>query len=299
MQDFAIFGRLAGCILAFALTLVPAIAAEAPAAPAAPPPANATPPAAGLLPPVFRDPHRRPERPAGDVGPIRFLTSGDFPPFNFLDSKGGLVGYHVDLARAICARLAATCTIQMRPFADLATALDERRGDAIIAGLAPTPALRARLEFTEAYLGTPGRYVGRRGARLDPAAPGALDGRWIAVVDGSRHMDFVLENFPRARVAAYPGETQARDALRDGAVDFVFGDALSASFWLGGPASRECCTFIGAPYGDPAYFGEGFRVAVAAGNTRLRRALDVALYELEERGVMGELYLRYFPLGFY
>lgn len=276
----------------------PSIApAATPSAPPAPLPRIERPVTLG--PPIFRDPHRRPERPSGDIGAIRFLTSGDFPPFNFLDSKGQLVGYHIDLARAICARLAVACSIQMRPFADLATALDERRGEAIIAGLAPTPALRARFEFTESYLGTPGRLVGRRGARVDQGAPDAIDGRWIAVVDGSRHMAFVLENFPKARVAAYPSETQARDALRDGAVDFVFGDALSASFWLGGPASRACCAFVGAAYADPAYFGEGFRIAVSAANLRLRRALDVALYELEERGVMSELYLRYFPLGFY
>jgi polar amino acid transport system substrate-binding protein len=248
--------------------------------------------------PTFRDPNKRPERPSGDIGPIRFLTSGDFPPFNFLDRNGALVGYHIELARAICGVLKTSCTIQMRPFGDLVTALEERRGDAIIAGLKPTRALRATLDFTEAYLGTPARFIGRRGARLDDAARG-LSGRWVAAVAGSTHLAFILENFPQAKVAAYPGETEARNALRDGAVDFVFGDGVSASFWLNGPASRGCCSFAGAPFVDPAYFGEGLKIAVAASNTRLRRALDVALYDLEERGVMLDLYLRAFPLGFY
>ena len=45
---------------------------------------------------------------------IRFLTTDDFPPFNFLNDRGQLTGFNVDLARAICAELNAPCTIQAR-----------------------------------------------------------------------------------------------------------------------------------------------------------------------------------------
>ena len=43
---------------------------------------------------------------------IRFLTTADFPPFNYRDKSGELVGDNVDLARAICGDLKITCTIQ-------------------------------------------------------------------------------------------------------------------------------------------------------------------------------------------
>ena len=46
------------------------------------------------------------------VPSIRFLTTADFPPFNFRDDKGELVGFNVDLARALCADLGITCTVQ-------------------------------------------------------------------------------------------------------------------------------------------------------------------------------------------
>ncbi|MDR3494247.1 MAG: transporter substrate-binding domain-containing protein, partial [Ancalomicrobiaceae bacterium] len=68
------------------------------------------PPRADRVVPSFWDPQVRPEKPPGDAGTIRFLTSGDFPPFNFLDSGGHLTGFNVDLARAICTVLSATCT---------------------------------------------------------------------------------------------------------------------------------------------------------------------------------------------
>ena len=45
---------------------------------------------------------------------LRFLTTVDFPPFNFIDQSGKLSGFHVDLAREICRELEieAKCQIQ-------------------------------------------------------------------------------------------------------------------------------------------------------------------------------------------
>ena len=47
---------------------------------------------------------------------IRFLTDSDFPPFNYYDEDNVLTGFNVDIARAICLELAATCDIQARPW---------------------------------------------------------------------------------------------------------------------------------------------------------------------------------------
>lgn len=269
----------------------------------APKPADAVPAQVGeggALPfvPVWWDKANRPLKPLQDVTAIRFLTSGDFPPLSFLDSGGRLMGYQVDLARMICGELGATCTIQMRPFDDLVTALGEKRGDAIIAGLAVPSSMRDRLETSDAYLGTPGRFVARRETTF-PALPEGLVGRWISVVSGSAHEAFLLDNFPKARIAAYPDEATARDALRDGRVDAHFGDAMGLSYWIEGSASRGCCGFREGPYLESAYFGEGMRIAVTKGNTRLRQNIDYALRRLAAEGRLGELYLRWFPRGYY
>src|SRR5579872_5800435 len=80
--------------------------------------------------PNFWDPKRRVERPAaGAVQAIRFVTSDDFPPYNFLDANGHLTGFNVELARAICTELAIRCTIQARPFDDLIHSLQAKTAD--------------------------------------------------------------------------------------------------------------------------------------------------------------------------
>lgn len=248
--------------------------------------------------PSFWDPQVRPEKPPGDAGSIRFLTSGDFPPFNFLDSGGHLTGFNVDLARAICSVLSANCTIQMRPFGDLANAVTDKRGDAIIAGLKISTELADKLDTTAPYLATPGRFVAPVGSRL-AATPEGLTGRWISVVTGSAHEAYVLSYFAGSRVVAYPTEQAARDALRDGTVDAYFGDAIASSFWLMRDSSRKCCAFLGGPYLDTGHFGNGFTIAFQRGNRRLKRELEFALQRLAENGTYRELYYRYFPLGFF
>jgi polar amino acid transport system substrate-binding protein len=286
-------------VVATAIAVAPAAAAAeaAPATVVANPAGDTT---AG--PPMFWDRKNRPQKPTAEIGSIRFLTSGDFPPFNFLDEGGRLIGYDVDLARLVCEVLEATCTIQMRPFGDLVSALGDRRGDAIIAGLEVRGDLRAKLDTTDAYLTTPGRFVVRSdtpAGTLPPPTPEGLAGRWVSVVSGSAHEAYVIAAFPKVRVAAYPDETSARDALRDGRVEAHFGDALSLSFWLGGSAGRGCCAFHGAPFAEASVFGEGLRIAVVKGNRRLKQNLDYALQKLGEDGRLTELYLRWFPRGYY
>lgn len=248
--------------------------------------------------PLFWDQSNRPQKPTGEITTIRFLLSGDFPPFSFVDDRGRLIGYDVDLTRVLCEEIGASCTLQMRPFSELPAALADKRGDAILAGLAVGPNLRDRLDTTDAYLTTPGRFVAARDDHVE-ATPAGLAGRWISVVSGSAHEAYVLGRFPRARVAAYPDETSARDALRDHKVSVHFGDAIGLSFWLTGEASRGCCVFAGPAWLEPSVFGEGLRVTVAKSNQRLKRHLDWALRKAAIDGRLGELYLRWFPLGYY
>jgi polar amino acid transport system substrate-binding protein len=100
--------------------------------------------------PGFWDPRRRPDRPdLSRLTVIRFLTETDYPPFNFTGPDGNPAGFNVDLARLLCEEIKVTCTIQMRRFETLLDAITSNRGDAIIASLAVTPQLRARVDFTD------------------------------------------------------------------------------------------------------------------------------------------------------
>ena len=250
--------------------------------------------------PDFWDPKRRVERPAtGLVQAIRFVTTDDFPPFNFLDANGHLTGFNVDLARAICAELEVPCTIQARPWDNLIDRLTAKEADAAIAGIAITAENRETLDFSDIYLRSPARFVVRRAdADLDISSPG-LRGRTLAVAKGTAHEAFLAAMFPEIGRKLYPTADAARDALRDGAADAHFGDGLQLSFWLSSEAAKDCCVFAGGPYLETRFFGQGYAIAFAKGSIDLKHAVNAALQAIYDKGVYAELYLRYFPVGFF
>jgi len=228
---------------------------------------------------------------------IRFLTETDFPPFNFAGPDGNPQGFNIDLARMMCEELKLACTIQMRRFETLLAALNENRGDGVIASIAVTPQMRAKVDFTDPYYRTPGRFVGRRDSPIDNPLPEKLEGKKVAVVAGTAHEAYLKALFTEVEVRPYQNAEAARLALRQGDVDLLFGDAVSLAFWVNGTDSANCCAFRGGPYMDSRYFGEGVGIAVKKGNETIRLALNWALFRVWEQGRFTDLWLRYFPVS--
>lgn len=236
---------------------------------------------------------------AGQVRNIRFLTEDDYPPFHFIGPDGQLTGFEVELARALCLELKATCSIQPRRWDILRESLLGGQGDAIIAALKISTESRKEFAFSLPYFRNPGRLVTRRSAPFDAATLSTLAGRMIAVAAGSSHEAFARAHFSGAIVTTEASTAAALDAVNAGRADMAFVDGVSGAFWLNGEASQACCRFLGGPYFDSRTFGEGAGIAVARTNRRLAQALDWALQRLVREGVYARLYLKYFPVGIY
>jgi polar amino acid transport system substrate-binding protein len=256
----------------------------------------AAPPA--VVVPGFWDPRRRPERPdLSRIQTIRFLTDVDYPPFDYAGTDGNPTGLNVDLARLICDEIKISCTIQARPFATLLDALNDNRGDAVIASIAPTAETRRRADFTDAYYRTPARFVARTDSPIGDVLPERLEGKKIAVIAGTAHEAYLKAMFTEAEVKPYPTAEAAREALRRKEVDLLFGDGIALAFWLNGADSGGCCAFRGGPFLESRFFGEGIGIAVKRGNDLMRQTLNWALFQLWEKGSFTDLWLRYFPIS--
>jgi polar amino acid transport system substrate-binding protein len=248
--------------------------------------------------PGFWDPRRRPERPdLSRISIIRFLTETDYPPFNYAGPDGMPAGFSVDLARLICEEIKVACTVQMRRFDTLVASLNSNNGDAVIASIAETPEMRKRVDFSDPYYRMPARFVSRRDFSSDDVRPEALEGKKIAVVAGTAHEAYLKALFTEAELHSFPNAEAARDALKRGEVDLLFGDGISLAFWLNGTDSGGCCEFRGGPYMESSFFGEGVGIAVRHGNDLLRQAFNWALFRLWEKGTFTDMWLRYFPIS--
>jgi len=230
---------------------------------------------------------------------VRFLTESDFPPFNFYDEDSVLVGFNVDLARAICEELNTACDIKVRPWGELLPALTRGEADAVIAAHTVTPQALAKVDFTDRYFFTPGRFAGKIGGDAFEVTPEGLEGKRIGVAKNSAHEAYLKTFFRSSAIRSYENADLARDALIQGQVDLVFDDGISLVFWLHGTASKRCCELKGGPYLEPEFFGDGIAIAVPKNDQQIKTLINGALARLRGSGRLDELVERYFPVRIY
>jgi polar amino acid transport system substrate-binding protein len=252
-----------------------------------------------FIPSLFAPNNRTVAPVSTELKPIRFLTADDYPPFEFLGADGALAGYNIDVARALCEELKISCSIQPRRWDNLLDALEAKEGDAIVASLRETAATRDRARFTAPYYLTPARFVALAGVKSVDARPEGLRNATIGVPAGSAHEAFLRAFFPGVTLVLFPDREQLMAALLAGQFELAFDDAIGLAIWMNEQRSPGCCVFQGGPFLEPRFFGEGIGIAVRRDDDALRQALNWALQRLDERGVMTELYLKYFPIGIY
>lgn len=275
-----------------AVAVVAAVASLVPARPAV----------AQSAAPMFWDiKERLPKPDLSGLTRLRFLTTSDFPPFNYLDRDGRLSGFHVDLVRAICAELGISekCEIQAVPWEQIGDALERGRGEAIVAGIAITQETRAKYVFTRPYLQFPARFMMAKTRAATEPLHEKVQGERIGVIAGSGHERMLREYFPDARVVTYTRQEWMYGDLKAGKIAGAFGDGMRFAFWLAGSDASGCCRFAGGPYLAPEYLGVGLAIATKNNDATLASAIDYALQQIALKGRFAELYLRYFPVGFY
>ncbi|MBB4183845.1 transporter substrate-binding domain-containing protein [Sinorhizobium terangae] len=232
---------------------------------------------------------------------LRFLTTVDFPPFNFIDQSGKLSGFHVDLAREICRELEIEdkCQIQAVTYAELIPALEQGQGEAVAAGIAVRPELRQRFAFSRPFMQLPARFAVNTKAEDLVTSTAALDGKPVGVVSGTTHEAMLKAFFPKVDAKAFPNRDAMLSALRQGSVAAVFSDGMQLSFWVSASAAGGCCALLDGAYFSERFLGEGLTIMNRKAEPALTQAIDHALLALSRSGRLEEIYLRYFPNGIY
>lgn len=236
----------------------------------------------------------------GTIKQLRFVTSTDFAPFNFINHSGYLAGYHIDLIRAICVelKLEEKCKIEALPFNDLIPYLKRGGADAAVAGIAATAQTHETLNFTAAYLHFPARFMALAEQNFTEPLTESLKDQPVGVIENTAHEKLLKAYFPMLQAALFANQEELFAALQEGKVKIIFGDGMQFSFWLNN-RKDQCCHFVGGPYMAPQFLGEGLRIAVPRERAGLIQLFNSALKSLERKGRLKELYLRYFPIGFY
>ncbi|MBB4075922.1 polar amino acid transport system substrate-binding protein [Bartonella fuyuanensis] len=236
-----------------------------------------------------------------DIIRLRFVTTFDFPPFNFFDQMGHLAGYNIDLLRAICSKLKLEklCEVEVVPWEELVEHVKNGSAEVIIAGLKETSKTQQDLVFTKSYLRFPARFVASRLLNFDEPISGQLVHLTSGVLSKSIHEKLFHHYFPKAKRQGFKEREELYKALQERKIDLIFDDGFALSLWFKNQKAVDCCHFVDGAYVAPQLLGQGMQLAVAKKNEKLIDILNYALKSLEEDGKLTELYLRYFPISFY
>jgi len=220
---------------------------------------------------------------------IRFASSATYPPFESLDSNNQVVGFDIDLAKALCEKMQADCTFTNNAFDSLIPSLKFRRFDAVISGMDITAERSKQVAFTQPYYANSAVVIARS---KNFTQQDQLAGKRIGMENGTTHQKYLLEKHPDVVAVAYDSYQNAILDLKNNRLDGVFGDTAVVNQWL--KTNPELHT-VGEHITDPAYFGTGLGIAVRLDNHALLEKLNAALKAAKADGTLQRINDKWFP----
>ncbi len=126
----------------------------------------------------------------GKLPQIVMGTSADMPPFEFYEASE-IVGYDIDIARAVAKELGLTLQVRDMDFSALIPSLQSGRVAFVMASMTPTPDREKVIDFSEPYLVLPLAAVTLEHKTVKSEK--GLAGKKVGVQLGSTHEQFARE----------------------------------------------------------------------------------------------------------
>ena len=224
---------------------------------------------------------------------LRIGTEGAYPPFNMIDSSGEVTGFDIDIAKALCERMDAECSIVISDWDGIIPALNTRRFDFLVASMSITEEREQAVDFTMPYYTNKLQFVAPKKSdfMVDEAS---LKGKTIGAQRATIAGQWLEENMGDVvDIRLYDTQENAYLDMNAGRIDGVLADAFVQYEWLQSEA--------GANFefkGEPVFSNDKIGIAVRKDDP-LRERLNKALQEIVDDGTYAEINAKYFPFSIY
>lgn len=225
---------------------------------------------------------------------IRIATEGAYPPFNMKNTKGELIGFDVDIARALCDEMKADCEIVAQDWDGIIPGLLAKKYDAIIASMSITDERKKKVDFTDPYYSNYLRFIAKSGSDLTISKSGLKDKRLGAqrATISAQHLE---DNYRKtAQVKVYDTQDAAFLDLKAGRLDAVLVDAYPGYDWLKKPENSGYDHI-----GDTIDINDKIGIAIRKGDKALAQKFNKALQGILKNGTYQGINKNYFPFSIY
>ena len=216
-------------------------------------------------------------------GRLRVGIDATYPPFGIAEG-GEFSGFDVELARAIARELGVEAELINASFDGVFPALQNGTFDVVISAVTITPERTATMLFSDPYIAAGQQIVVRQDSTISGLSE--LTGRTVGVQINTT-AQFAMEQRQGVTLAKYNTIDLALLDLQNGRIDAVASD---------GPVLRYMVrrSFQNLKSAGPEYTAEQFGVVLARTSDDLRRAINAALWRLQDGGEYAKIYTKWF-----
>jgi lysine-arginine-ornithine-binding protein len=230
--------------------------------------------------------------------PLSIATEGAYAPFNYLDERGEVQGFEIDLAAAMCERIGVRCEFVVQDWDGIIPGLLAQKYDAIIASLYITDERRERIAFSEKYYQVPARFVVAASSDLE-ITPEGMQGVVVGTQRATSFERFLRDQFPDVDLRVYATMDEAYLDLSSGRVDAILGDVVALSEGFLKKPDGQGFEFRGPEFTGAKWFGYGAGVGVRKEDQQIADAFTTAITEIREDGTYQQIADKWFGFDVY
>lgn len=220
-----------------------------------------------------------------EAGVFKIGTEGTYAPFTYHDESGALVGFDVEIGRAIAERLGVEAEFVEGKWDGLIAGLDAGRYDAVINQVGITEERQAKFNFSDPYIASRAALIVREdNSEIDSFED--LDGKAAAQSLTSNYGRMAEE--AGAELIGTEGFDQSIALVVQGRADATINDSLS--FLDFKKKQPNAPVKIADTQDEAAYSG----VIVRKGDPELVAAINEALADIKADGTYKEISEKYF-----
>ena len=236
---------------------------------------------------------------ANEWDKIRIGVEGAYPPFSSVEKDGTLIGFDIDIARALCEEIGAECVLVPQDWDGIIPALLARKYDAIIASMSITEERKKKVAFSDKYYNTPAKFARKKGSGITISKAG-LKGKTVGVQRATTHDNFITAEFgDSVNIKRYGTQDEAYLDAIAGRVDLLLADSIAMEVGFLKTDKGKGWEFVGPGFSDPKYFGVGAGIAVRKGDRELAKLFSLAIKVIRASGVYHRINGKYFAFDVY
>ena len=220
-----------------------------------------------------------------EAGALRIGTEGTYAPFTFHDASGELVGFDVEIGRAVAEHLGVKAEFVEGAWDGLIAGVDANRSDVVINQVGITDERKAKYDFSEPYIASKAALV-VRGDNTDITSFEGLSGKKAAQTITSNFGKLAVQY--GAELVPTEGFDQSIALVIQGRADATINDSLS--FFDFKKQQPDANVKIVATQADADFSG----VLLAKGKPELVAAINEALAAIKADGTYAAISQKYF-----